>query len=389
MPYIDPNQKKRLPLPLGVTTGPSGTYTPGAPPLVSRSAANPRVPTRVDLPPLPAFLGPAPPSTGRYTQSNVGRNRQPTLAPPAGASGISVIPAVQARPMATPAVPLAGSIQADMTAEAALGQSNLQPPPGSVPAPLVAPLQGQLAADALNSTAPGTAVISGKFAGQTAPQTRSYGPAGIADAASRANIVPGLFSGVSRETEQALGEARQAASKRGDFEAVERSYLTTPEQRTQYDTTQAEGRILKRIPGLPAKELSGAMTGYAGLQAAKTKALPTLDQYRAAAVPGLLSGETPTEAQRVLFGQKPPPLAQAPRVYNRQQFQEGERIPDMPYTLDAQGNAVPVKFPGQGAAQAQVPPEHIAMLQANSTPEMIAHFEEIYGPGSAAQYIKK
>lgn len=104
MPAIDPNQRKRSSLPLGVTTGPVGTYTPGAPPLISRSAPNPRVPTRVDLPPLPAFLGPAPPSTGRYIQSNVGRNRQPTLGPPAGASGISVVHDAQARPMATPAV---------------------------------------------------------------------------------------------------------------------------------------------------------------------------------------------------------------------------------------------------------------------------------------------
>lgn len=42
------------------------------------------------------------------------------------------------------------------------------------------------------------------------------------------SVAPGLFSGVSAETEQALSEARTAAGNRGDFEAVERSYLTTP-----------------------------------------------------------------------------------------------------------------------------------------------------------------
>lgn len=97
MAALDLNERKRLPR--GVTTG-AGTYTSGTP-IASRSqGTGPRVPSRVDFSSTPAlqragqqigqFVGshsnpllPAAPSTGRYTQSNVGRNRQRAIATPA------------------------------------------------------------------------------------------------------------------------------------------------------------------------------------------------------------------------------------------------------------------------------------------------------------------
>jgi len=92
-----------------------------------------------------------------------------------------------------------------MLAESQLGLSNLVAPAApSLPLAIQPPI-----ADALDSTTPGTAALSGRFAGGTAPETRSYNAAGLADAAKRVNVVPGLFSGVSRETEQALGAARR------------------------------------------------------------------------------------------------------------------------------------------------------------------------------------
>ncbi len=179
------------------------------------------------------------------------------------------------------------------------------------------------------------------------------------------SIVPGLFSGPSQETEQALREARQAATDRGDFEAVERSYLTTPQEKSQYDAARTERTLLRRLRHLPAGKAVDALKGLTDLRTAQQGALPTLDQIRASTAPGLLAnGRELTPGEQAVFGQRPA-LAQAPKVYNLPQFDaEGTSIAPLPYTMGAQNNAVPVNFPGApGQAQPAQP------LPEGHTPE--------------------
>jgi len=219
-------------------------------------------------------------------------------------------------------------------------------------------LDGGAASAALNSTDPGTAVIQGRFAGSAAPATRSYTKAGVADAGKRLNVVKGLFSGISPETEQALSAARQAASNRGDFEAVERSYLTTPEQRAEYEAGKAEKAILKRLPTLPAPQLNEALKGLTGLRTAKTGKRPSLDQIKAARATQLLTDNPAdlTPSDKLLFGDRRPAdqrrIIEDP-VVGDDGFATGAKSF---YSVDpATGQAVPVELPGaksvQGAAK--------------------------------------
>ncbi len=177
----------------------------------------------------------------------------------------------------------------------------------------------------------------------------------MADAGKRLNVVPGLFSGVSRETEQALGEARQAASARGDFEAVERSFLTTPEERAEYDAAKAERRILKRLPTLPAPELGDALKGVTDLRAARNGKVPTLDQVKAARATQLLTGNPGdlTATDQVLFGKTPP--ASQRRIVSQPvpPAVDEKGLPGLPtgekrfYSVDpATGEAMPVDLAG-------------------------------------------
>lgn len=297
---VAPLAKRPQQLPSGVTTG-RGEYTAGTP-IPSRSP--PRAPnpvTRVDLPALQRLLQPATPSTGRYSQSRVANRGAQGAAPPAPIPLVapSLIQDAQAKPMTTPLVtgrparmpePAMQGVVAGRSSQESLFQN----------------LQGPAAGAALESTAPGTAVLSGKFAGEGTPSTRSYPQAGLAEAGKRLNVVPGLFSGVNAETEQALGAARQAAAERGDFEAVERSYLDT-EERADYDAAKAERRLVKRSGKLPASQVPDALRGLTDLRTARQGKLEEAKVQRLEEL--RQNPESMTELDRILFGQRQP-LAQ-------------------------------------------------------------------------------
>ena len=351
-------REDELQLPRGVTTA-TGKYTAGTP-ITSRSAPRAAVTnTRIDLP-VPDFVKPAPRSTGRYTQSNVNASRTPLVAPPIASSqpGVSIIPAAEARSVRAAGTP--STTPVDMMAESALGQSNLQAPPVAS-LPRVGETKNVYGIDGINRyddasgvptftnkgregyaeiqgmadtppALPGAralAVTRGPGAetpgGPPAlPAARAAGPAAprASGGGGTFSVVPGLFSGVSRETEQALSQARADASARGDHAAVERSYQT-PAERTAADAAVAESRILKRLPRLPAAQQPAALTALTASQTARKGKPLSLDQYRAQQAPQLLAGEEPTAGQNLLFGKSPPAAPQLRVLQNPVTDEEG------------------------------------------------------------------
>ena len=197
-------------------------------------------------------------------------------------------------------------------------------------------------------------------------------------------VAPGLFSGVSGETERALAEGRQAAADRGDFEAVDRSYLANDAERAQYQQGKTERRILKRLGGLPAAQQPDALRALRDGQQG-----PGLDQVRAARALELQAGAPPAEADQLLFGQRPglaPKLIPEP-VYGEDGLRTGTRYLD-PATnryIEPEGGQA-----GQEQGAAQPTAAHIKVLTENSgDPQAIQAFEAVYGPGSAQQYLTR
>ncbi|MGQ0592383.1 MAG: hypothetical protein ACT4QB_06950 [Gammaproteobacteria bacterium] len=265
-----------------------------------------------------------------------------------------------APPVAAPqAAPTARSVIPDAQAKSVTkqqGAAGVRPTRPTTPgvANLFSTLDPTSSSAALDATDPGTAVIQGRFAGSAAPETRSYTQQGVADAGKRLNVVKGLFSGVSPETEQALSEARNAAAARGDHEAVERSYLTSPEQRAEYDAGKAEKAILKRLPTLPAPELGNALKGLTDLRIARVGKVPTLDQVKAARAGQLLTGNPTdlTASDKLLFGQRPPANQRPQLIQNPEVGEDGYATGGKTfYTLGPDGQAVPVDLPGAKSAQ--------------------------------------
>lgn len=193
----------------------------------------------IEVPTIGAFRGPA----TRFQQGPLGGG---------GARGIGAARGVAGeRLTAAPAIPIA--------------QTGLPTP--RVP---TSPFYRQATGAALEETAPGTAVIQGRFPGQAAPETRAYTPEGIREAAGRVNVVPekyfGGLLGIGSGIEEALSEARKAAAARGDFEAIRRSYLDTPEKKAAYNAQRAERRLLGAVGRLHPRDLPGALQAVGGLR---------------------------------------------------------------------------------------------------------------------------
>jgi hypothetical protein len=221
---------------------------------------------------------------------------------------------------------------------------------------------------ALDSTEPGTAVIQGRFLkpdGTRGPATaRSYTEQGVQDAGKRLNVVHGLFSGVSGETERALSEARKAAAARGDFEGVDRSYLSGPEDRAAYDAGKAEKALIRRLPNLPAALIPGAVQSLGQLRAKAVPQLPTLSQVKGqrfgqlAQNPGAI-----TEADKLAFGDRGP--RQERKLYRQPTYDEnGFQTGEVPYLYDGTGNAQALNLPGAAGASGAGKPRSREAIRA-------------------------
>ena len=274
-------------------------------------------------------------------------------------------------------------------------------------------LAGQRAQLALNSDNAGSATIQGRFLskdGTRGPQeTRAYTQGGIADAGKRVNVVPaGSLFGPSLADDQALSDARFAAAKRGDFEAVERSYMT-PEQKQAARVQKAENKILSAVGGVPISQLPQAAQAVSGIGAGR-QALEKGAQELQQGAMELERGQQVQSMLDELFNADPTnPESKARRDVIMEQFQamlaaSGKTPPAaaQPYKTvmgtDVDGNPVPfttnqitgaVTRPQVGGAQSAQPTQaHLSVLQQNSEdPEAIAAFEAQYGPGSAARYL--
>lgn len=233
--------------------------------------------------PFPAIAAPRPapkPVAVQPGVTHVGRAGMPTQTTRAGYGRgaattppsapnvpLAAITNAEARPVnTTQALPYFGeSPRENYVEQAGTGVANA--PAASAPT-----LYRQTSRGALNETAPGTAVISGRFPGESKRTTRSYTKEGLADAAKRLNVVPGLFSGISLASDEALSKARFAAAKRGDFAAVERSYADTPEKKAAYDQQAAETKILNAVGRAPLSQLPQVGQAVSSIQAGRTEA---------------------------------------------------------------------------------------------------------------------
>ena len=368
-------------------------------------------------PPLPAPQGPRFAPKTVVAQPNIhiaGRGGIPIpilrAGPGRGAAPAPrpLVPPPAPLPVATTPVP-ATPVVTNTQVPAAPGSS----PPALDPSGQFRTLPGPEAVSALNSENAGSATIQGRFLnkdGTRGPQeTRAYTQGGIADAGSRVNVVPGLFSGVSAETEAALSAARQDAADRGDFEAVERSYMT-PEQKQAANVQNAQNKILSAVGGAPLSQLPQVAQAVSGIQAGGAEAALQEQGLQKGALELEKGGRELQKGQEIqsmltqlqnLDPNKPESKAIGDSIVQQillaqQKYTQPVAQKSLGYkgVTDASGETpgyVINQDTGQaqplGGAQAAAPPqEHIQMLQGD--PNLAAKFEEIYGPGSAAQYLK-
>ena len=264
-PAINPPPAPRTVMPPPLTVQPVGR--PGALPAGRQGGPAP----------LPAVATPRPAAKPVAVQpgfTHVGRAGIPARVLQAGAGRGAAAPVTAVAPPLAPAAPAA--TQASRAPAAPAPVKTVTPAPTTLdPSGNFRTLTRPDAASALNSDNAGSATIQGRFLnkdGTRGPQeTRAYTQGGIADAGKRVNVVPGLFSGVSQETEAALSAARQGAADRGDFDAVERSYMT-PEQKQAAKVQKAENKILRAVGGAPLSQLPQVAQAVSGIQAGRTEA---------------------------------------------------------------------------------------------------------------------
>lgn len=411
-PAINPPPPPRMAAPAALTT-PLARSTRGGPAPLTLPANRQGGPA-----PLPAIAQPRPaakPVAVQPGMTHVGRAGMPASVVAQAGHGRGAAPPPTPLPVATkPATPAVTNTQVPAAPVAPVAQTPLTPQQNTLdPSGNFRRLTGKAASTALNSGNLGSAAIQGRFLqkdGTRGPQeTRAYTQGGIQDAGKQVNVVPGLFSGVSQETEAALSEARKAAADRGDFEAVERSYMT-PEQKQAANVQRAENKILGAVGGAPLSQLPQVAQAVSGIGAGRTAAATGAQTLQK----GAMELEGAQQMQSMLdelFNADPAKpeskarrdaimsqfqailAAQGKTPQQRQfasQFKLGPQNPDTgeqsAYSYDPNTQqATALNLPG--GAQAAPPPEHIQMLQAN--PDLAAQFEEIYGPGSSAQYRKQ
>ncbi|CAN5813095.1 hypothetical protein BH20PSE1_BH20PSE1_00890 [soil metagenome] len=217
------------------------------------------------------------------------------------------------------------------------------------------------------------------------------------------SVAPGLFSGVSTATDQALSDARFAAAKRGDFAAVDNSYRT-PAEKDAFTAQQAQNKILRNVGNAPANQLPQVLQAVGGLQGqAQESALAeqklqtgAIDLSNKENVQGALDAllnadpkdpvarqQAQTVLQAILSAQpgyKQPAVAQpftSADVPTGELDELGQPI-TAPRPFDRRtGTYGPPLQQQSGAQQVAAPPAAIAKLQQN--PQLAADFKQKYG----------
>jgi hypothetical protein len=312
------DEKTRLPR--GVTTA-SGNYTAGTP-ITSRSAQGsvPVGPSRVDFSSTPRLqrVGQELSSIalGGASQSASPKKATTLVAPPVASSktgqpGISIIPAAEAK---TATTSVASTPTRPTTPGFAARHFSANQPSGA-PAKDVLPGVGEtenvynLPGINRYNDASGVPTFTNKGragydelqaqGGASATGVPQISQASLDDTLATSPVFTSMVpsAGGGRVDAVSAGIAKQGV-------AEDQAVAEATEARQT-----AERRILKRLPGLPAAQVPGALASLAAGETARRGKPVTLDQIKAASAQQLLaSGREPTASQNLLFGKNPPAL---------------------------------------------------------------------------------
>lgn len=347
-------------LPRGVTTG-TGKYTAGTP-ITSRSA--PRAPAiqRVDFSSTPRLKQAA--GVLASVGTGGGSAAPGLIAPPvpsqAGKPGISIIPAAEARTVTTQ--PRAAGPQRPTTPGFAASHFSANQPSGAPATALPGVRENQNVYDIAGinryDDASGVPTFTNKgragydeMQGMVAPALPGATPASPTttglpqisqQSLERTLATSPLFANRSADGVSRIDPDSAALARKG-FAADQ----ATAE--AEANAANAERRILKRLPRLPAAQQPAALTALTASQTARKGKPLSLDQYRAQQAPQLLAGGEPTAGQNLLFGKRAPALGRPQLIQmDGPEGEDGFPGPKELYSVDpVTGQGMPVALPGR------------------------------------------